>query len=307
MADRKIKPVWIGVLIAIIVAAITVAVFATRGGGESDDPGSPPELGPDTAQPAPPSAVNPTIQPAQLAAPQAPGEAIGDFAFEDESLSFKVEMPDGPETDPMRRWLLADAKGYLNSKKSSARSDQERMKRVGAPVQQWQVDIAWSYTAKAGDLVSLFGVSDEYTGGAHPVRHFDTIIASPENGRKITLADMLVLERSPSPALMIAICEALKSAKMKRIKSATIMDEPIVCAGSSANAKTEDAKIALAPSNKPGKFGGVYAYYEPYDVGPYAEGAYRLTIQQEIFAQDLKSEYRKLFDGAAPILPEDGL
>ena len=69
---------------------------------------------------------------------------------------------------------------------------------------------------------------------------------------------MLMLKRSPSPALTIAICEALKAAKKKRIKSPTIFDEPIVCVGPNANAKTDDAKIALAPSDKPGKFGGVY-------------------------------------------------
>ena len=90
---------------------------------------------------------------------------------------------------------------------------------------------------------------------------------------------------------------------MKRIKSATINDEPIACAGASANAKTEGAKLALAPSNQTGKFGGVYAYYEPYAVGPYAEGGYRLTVQQEIFAEDLKPEFKPLFGGAAPVLP----
>jgi hypothetical protein len=310
---RKASP---AVLLAIVAAIVFFAimifiVLQDRHDGEADD-GPPPELGPDTAQVATPApgqtaAAEPIVQPAQLTAPPADqGEAIEDLAFEDESLSFKVKMP-GPSTDPMRRWLSADARGVLSVRKTNARADFERMKRAGAPPAKWEVSIAWTYTARAGDFASLFGVMDEYTGGAHPVQHFDTIIANPETGRKVTMADMLVLDRSPSPAMMIAICEALKAAKMKRIRSATIMDEPIVCAGASANARTEDAKIALAPSDKPDKFGGIYAYYEPYAVGPYAEGAYRLTVQQEIFAADLKSEYRKLFDGEAPVLAEDRL
>jgi hypothetical protein len=298
----------VAILLAVIIFAIIVFVVLGKDGGEAED-GTPPELGPDTAQTATPgrgqSASNDSgVQPAQVANPPA---AIEDFVFEDETLTFKVRMPDGPSTDPMRRWLTADARGVLSARKPNARADHERLKRNGVIPPKWDISIDWDYTAKAEEIVSLFGVMHEYTGGAHPVQHFDTIIANPETGKRITMADMLVLDRSPSPAMMIAICEALKTAKMKRIKSATIMDEPIVCAGAGANARTEDAKIALAPSNKPGRFGGIYAYYEPYAVGPYAEGAYRLTIQQEIFAQDLKSDYRKLFDGEAPVLAEDRL
>jgi hypothetical protein len=112
---------------------------------------------------------------------------------------------------------------------------------------------------------------------------------------------MLIAQRSPSPATVIAICEALKAAKVEKIKSATILDEPIVCIGPSANAKTEEARIVLAPSNELKKFGGLYAYYEPYAVGAYAEGPYVLTIQQEIFAEDLRPEFKPLFGGEPPV------
>ena len=148
-------------------------------------------------------------------------------------------------------------------------------------------------------LSSLAGVASEYNGGAHPIQHFDTHI-SRTNGQELQVADMLLVKRSPSPAMTIAICEALKTAKLQRIKSATVMDEPVVCIGANANAKTEDAKLALAPSNQTNKFGGVYAYYDPYAVGPYSEGTYVLTVQQEIFAEDLKPEFKALFGGEAP-------
>jgi hypothetical protein len=100
--------------------------------------------------------------------------------------------------------------------------------------------------------------------------------------------------------MVIAICETLKTAKMEKIKSATILDEPIVCVGSGANANTENAKLVLAPSNQQDKFGGVYVYYDPYAVGAYVEGPYILTVQQEIFAEDLRPEFKALFGGEAP-------
>jgi hypothetical protein len=113
---------------------------------------------------------------------------------------------------------------------------------------------------------------------------------------------MMILKRSPSPAMVIALCEALKAEKRKRIGAETIFDEPIVCAGGKANVHPEKAKLVLAPSNQPGRFGGIYAHFEAYEVGAYVEGPYSLTVQQSIFAEDLKPEFKPLFAGEAPPL-----
>ena len=165
--------------------------------------------------------------------------------------------------------------------------------------------IRWKYSARAGDIVSLIGEASEFTGGAHPAQRFDTHIART-NGSEIDFGDMLIAKRSPSPAMTIAICETLKTAKVARIKSATILDEPIVCVGPVANAKTEDAKLVLAPSSEAGKFGGVYVYYEPYAVGAYVEGPYILSVQQVVFAEDLRPEFKALFGGEAPAADTSG-
>ena len=64
------------------------------------------------------------------------------------------------------------------------------------------------------------------------------------------------------------------------------------------------AKIVLAPSSQSGKFGGIYAYWEPYEVGAYVEGSYVVAVQQDVFSQDLKPEFKPLFGGEAPA-PKD--
>jgi hypothetical protein len=96
------------------------------------------------------------------------------------------------------------------------------------------------------------------------------------------------------------VCEALKTAKQARIKSATIFDEPISCVGPANNIRLEDARLALAPSSSPGLFGGIYVYYAPEIIGTLAEGDYRLVVQQEVFAADLRPAFRALFAGTAP-------
>ena len=99
-------------------------------------------------------------------------------------------------------------------------------------------------------------------------------------------------------------CEAAKKEKLARIDSATVMDEPIVCAGPNANVKLEDGTIAIAPSTVAGKFGGIYVYFDQYAIGSYAEGPYQIVIQHDVFAEDLKPEFKDLFAGSAPALPE---
>jgi hypothetical protein len=219
--------------------------------------------------------------------------------FADQTLNFSATLPPGPQSDPVLAALRKDAVGYLASKQADARATYEAFKKDGdTPCGfPWEIAIRWVYTAKAGDIVSLFGSSDELTGGAHGALRFDTHIAHA-TGQQIAFADML--QGGLTPAVVIAICEALKRAKQKQIGAATIFDEPIVCAGADGNVKIERAKLALAPSDQNNTFGGIYAYYEPYEVGSFAEGPYQLTIQQEVFAQDLRAEFKSLFAGAAP-------
>jgi hypothetical protein len=268
-------------------------------------PGCSPAPAADEAATAVPSQTTDAITPAEpagstadpVASPASVGDA--DITFADPSLIFAATFPAAPADDPVVVDLREDAERYLVSLKAKARADFDRAKKAGQTPRPWDVRVRWRYTAKAGDIVSLIGELSEYTGGAHPNMRFETRIARA-SGAGIAFNDMLVAQRSPSPAAVIAICEALKAAKIEKIKSATILDEPIVCVGASANAKTEAARIALAPSSEPSKFGGVYAYYEPYAVGAYAEGPYVLTIQQEIFAEDLRPEFKPLFGGEAP-------
>jgi len=224
----------------------------------------------------------------------------GALSYSDESITFSAALPPGSETDPVLAPLRKEALDMLAKYKASAAADLAERKRMGAMAMQWEIELAWKQLAKAGNLVSLEGTFYEFTGGAHGMGTTASHIARADTGEELTFTSMLVGDRSPSPALTIAICEALKTEKLKRIDSATIYDEPIVCAGPTANLKLEEAVFAIAPSNEANKFGGLYVTYNPYSVGSYAEGTYTLTVPQQVFAEDLKPEFKALFGGAAP-------
>jgi hypothetical protein len=310
MAIKASRGVVAVAAIAIVVALVAVSVIfgASNKHKPTHDPPSA-VVGPDMARTTPPAAPAPSTQLAQndppaTADPKVSTASAGsnDVTFQDDALKFKAELPPGPPNDPILIRLRDDAQRTLSRLKANSRAQFERGKHKGQSPLPWDVKIKWAYTAKAGGLVSLAGEESEFSGGAHPNLRFDTHIAPAAGGAPIKIADMMQADRSPSPAMLIGICEALKDAKLDRIRAATIFDDPIVCAGPNANAKTEAAAIALAPSNEAGKFGGVYVYYAPYAVGSNAEGPYRLTVQQGVFAQDLKAEYKPLFAGHAPEL-----
>jgi len=241
----------------------------------------------------------PQVPPPELAS--AISSSDGAVSFKDESLAFEAVFPAGLVGDPPLTAIRNDALGFLLAKKAEARAAYDEFKKQGAgsPIWPWEVAVKWDYTAKAGDIVSLAGSAYEFTGGAHGNTQFDTHVARA-NGATVKVADML--QGGITPALVIGICEALKVEKVKRIGVATVYDDPVNCAGPDANVKIEAAKLALAPSSETGKFGGVLVYWGPYDVGPYVEGPYEIVVQQEVFAQDLKPEFKPLFGGTAPPL-----
>lgn len=294
---------------AVAIGAGLFVVFGPKGAEKAEAPTQ--------AAMADPAATSgdPTVQTAQFGqsdpnAPAPPEPPSNDgastvspdgasFSFADESISYSAALPSGPADDPNLAYLRKDALSYLANRKAQARATYDEFKKEGniPATYPWEVMIQWDYTAKASDIVSLFGSSYEYTGGAHGMAYFDTHVART-NGQQIKVEDML--QGGLTPALVIAICEALKVEKKKRIDSETIYDEPIVCAGPNGNVKVEKAKLALAPSNQPNKFGGIQVYYEAYEVGSYAEGSYEFVVQQEVFAEDLRPEFKPLFGGTAP-------
>lgn len=305
--SKKVSERSIAILVGIVgVVIIGLAIYFTSSMAKSapgkDQPGGN-VLGPETVQNTPATttgvqtAMNTPVTP--QSDPPGKDEPTPPIVFNAEYMTFKAELPAGAPNDPVLAYLKKDTEDYLAKKKADAEASWKVAKAKKLPAQPWDFEVKWKWTARAGDMVSLAGIASEYEGGAHPLQLYDTLIART-SAAKVKFDDMFVADKSPSPAVQIGICEALKKAKQEQIKAATIFDEPIVCAGPNANAKTEKAVIALAPSSEAGKFGGIYAYYNPYEVGPYSEGSYKVVVQQSVFAADLKPEFKALFGGVAP-------
>ncbi len=285
-----------------VAAAVGAVMISTGTSGSSPDgapaanaelaaqpPGSDPIVSAQSLSPQPPE-------------PPTPGEAIapGAIAFSDPSLSFSAALPQGEPGDPVLAKLRKEADDLLAKTKKEAQEFHAEAKANGQTPMTWEYQLEWKPLARSGDLISLVGTLYRFTGGAHGMGNTDTRLANAKTGEEMEFSKLLRFGKGFSPAVVIATCEALKKEKLARIDSATVMDEPIVCAGPNANVRLEDASIALAPSSVADKFGGLYVYFDPYAVGSYSEGSYEVIIPHEVFAEDLKPEFKGMFAGTAP-------
>lgn len=293
-APRKVNAgVIVGAIFGVVILALLVAGLTQ---GDEEKP----------AAPVPSREEPVAAKPDSTAAPAAGDPAIkvepSQVTLKDESLSFEADLPAAPANDPVIAYLRRDAERYAQRMHPLAEAGRMRAQSQAGRLSQgpWEVKVKWAYSAKAGPLVSLIGESFEDMHGAHPNTVYDTHIAEAATGHPMKFDEMFLPSKSPSPAFAIGVCEALKAAKQKRIGSETILDEPIVCVGPGANLKLEEASVALAPSDVPDRFGGAYVLYSAYTAGSHAEGPYKLVVQQEVFAGDLRPDYKQWFAGNAP-------
>ncbi len=281
-----------------VVAAVGAVMISTRSADVKAGPEGAPVASAELAKQPPGSDPTLSIQSApQTPDTPVPGTAVapGAVAYTDKNLAFNAALPTPEQVGPIGNVLRKEAEDLLARKKAEAAANFGD--NSGSPI-PWEFEIEWKVLGRAGDYVSLVGTLYQFEGGAHGLGTTDTRIANGKTGEEMAFPDMLRFGKGFSPAVVIATCEALKKEKRARIQSDTIMDEPIVCAGPNANVRLEDARIALAPSNVAGKFGGLYVYFDPYAVGAYAEGSYEVAIPHEVFIEDLKAPFKALFAGS---------
>lgn len=226
----------------------------------------------------------------------------GQFTLRDAAIKLTLTLPESPDGRPVLETLLKEAEQSFDHPYQYAHAILDATKDDPGPRPQlpYNHEIRWEYTAQSDDWVSLRGVESDWAGQSHPDWNQRTVIAR-RDGVQVDPKDFFEAAPDLPLALAIAVCEAVKAEKIRKTGKAELYDEPIKCEGSEPSVSV--GALALAPSDQVGKFGGLQVYYVPYSVGSYAEGFYGVTVQQEVFAGDLKPEYRELFGGVAPALP----
>ena len=154
-------------------------------------------------------------------------------------------------------------------------------------------DISFSTALQTPKLLSLKRVDYDYSGGAHPNTLSSGLLWDKTLKRRIGLPDLLG-KTADLTVLDQAICSALNAAKRARAP-----DSPGVTLGGKAFScpRARDTAFTLTPSDTPGKAGGLTFLIGPYQVGPYAEGAYEIAIPTTVFRSMLTPAYSSEFGG----------
>lgn len=243
------------------------------------------------APPAPPQDAQPKaeVTPADQAAPLT-YERDTEYA----EVSLTLPQPIARYRD-LHASLYGEAVANLREFLDGAQADRtEYGGDQGLPAYNRSVE--WRVAAETGKLFSLAAQTSEYTGGAHGMTTFSSLLWDKALDRRIEGAalfrrgaDMAVLDR--------ALCDAINAARAART------GEPSnLTVGGAANdwscPRAMETTFALAPSATAGKAGGLEFLINPYDVGPYAEGTYQIVVPQSAFRALLAPAYADEFAGA---------
>ena len=258
---------------------LTVAVAALAGCNRR-------EREPAAEAPLPAAEAPAEITPADAAAPMG-------FALTTEYAAVKLTLPEAikPQTDLHAR-LYAEEVRRLRQFTEGAQADRSEAGDDPA-IGRYEKTITLTPAAETGKLVSLQREAFDYSGGAHPNTQTTGILWDKALKQMVTPAS-LFRRGADLTTLDQALCAAINTAKQARTPGAV----PVTAGAREwACPRAAATPFVLAPGTVDGKAGGLTFLIGPYQVGPYAEGGYRITLPLAQFRSLLSGAYADEFAG----------
>ena len=189
----------------------------------------------------------------------------------------------------LRMQLYQDGVNELNSFIQTAQGDHVHLKAKGMPAPAYQRTLEWTLAAATPRLLGARQTWSDYTGGAHPNHGSRGLVWDVVRDHEMARADLFVANSDQS-RLDSVLCDAIKASKARRPGS--IQD-----AESWPCPKWADSDFVLVPSTMPDKIGGLVFLFDPYAIGPYAEGDYAVLIPLSAFESELSPVWADAFGG----------
>lgn len=266
--------------------------------------------------PAPSASETALIEAASIEAAPAPPVAPEGF-----QLSYKVETENyavSAEIDPailafdpaLAYQLWTSAKEQLDDLGASADEGRKMADEDAAATGEtpwfmaYSLDVTHKATAVFDDVISVAETFYTFTGGAHP-----NYFLGGGNYRKGEAAALplsaFVTDQTAFNELVIKALVAEKIARGQAASESAAIESSLreLLAPTPEVPEIYKGNFVLEASTEPGKAGGISVVFSPYDVGPYAEGAYVVTLPAADLAAILTPEWAPRF-GGAPVLGE---
>lgn len=223
-----------------------------------------------------------------------PADAGAPMGFEQKSefATVRLTLPTTikPQTDLHAR-IYAQEVRQLRQYMEQSEGERSEAGSEGLPA--YEKTVTFETAFETGKLFSLKRVDFDFSGGAHPNTLSTGVMWDKALKREVSPAD-LFRRGADLTVLDQALCSAVNAAKRARVPDSVSV---IIGGKDFACPLALDTPFVLAAGTTPGKAGGLIFLIRPYQVGPYAEGAYEIAIPLAIFRQLLAPAYADEFAG----------
>ncbi|WP_300397859.1 DUF4163 domain-containing protein [uncultured Sphingobium sp.] len=172
-----------------------------------------------------------------------------------------------------------------------AREDSESAKKAGYPFRPHSLETEWTVAADTRRFLSLRSQTYVYTGGAHGMTGYDTVLWDKERQRETSVKALMTSPTAFAAAIRDRFCAELDKQRAEK------RGEPVVAGDDDFTKCIDPLDQVLVPASKDSKLiDSMTVIIGPYSAGPYAEGTYEVTIPvNAAMRKAIKTEYQDAF------------
>jgi hypothetical protein len=173
----------------------------------------------------------------------------------------------------LKAWLDKDLADNRTSIAAQARDGLAESKKSSFPFNSYDAGTTWQVVTELPGWLSLSGMEEEYTGGAHPNHGPVALLWNKAGGRRMKAIDLFDAA-ALTAAIQPAFCAALNKERAVR------RGQPVEPGSTDMfDACLDPAKeVLILGSTDHQHFTRIGVLIGPYEAGPYAEGDYEITL-----------------------------
>jgi hypothetical protein len=174
-----------------------------------------------------------------------------------------------------------------------AAQDRKSAQQSGFPFHAHSLETRWTVAADTPRFLSLQSSRYTYTGGAHGMTGYDTLLWDKARKRETSIRAVMTSPDAFAAAIHDRFCDALDKARAKKRGGPVLRgDDPFTQC-------VDPMKEVLVPVSSNGKLiDAIKVVIGPYDAGPYSEGSYEVPLPVDAaMRKAIRTEYQDAFTG----------
>ncbi|MFC4291643.1 DUF3298 and DUF4163 domain-containing protein [Sphingorhabdus arenilitoris] len=224
---------------------------------------------------------------------QASGASGRSIAEENDRYSFSFSYPaEAGRIAALKSWFDAQLEKDKAALLSDVAEAEKDAKENGYEYRGFSYGAEWQRVADTPRYLSLSATISSYSGGAHGNYGFDSLLWDKKAGKRMKPLDLFTSDTAFTASIVKAFCTQLDRQRAKKREG---LDDKSSIPEFDACINPAENTVILGSTDKV-HFDKIGILIGPYSAGPYAEGAYEVTLPvTQAALQAVKPEYRNAF------------